>query len=224
MKIPSIHDNMFIYPCQDGVKLISFRRNSKIMYGKLIQLAELHTYTFNTLFIDTKGICKHKNTAAATTFDHNLNNIYSHDICNSIVIVEENLPTHFGIKPFISFKIPWQNHQNQTIGVFICSILLGTQPLADSIYKIANMGILNFNEKSTLEFNKWTSSKLLSESQLTIRELEIVKHVTNGKTAKKIAEISGLSRRTVEHYVENIKFKLKVSSKSDLIEKVLAMM
>lgn len=55
-------------------------------------------------------------------------------------------------------------------------------------------------------------------ASLTIREKECLKHLVLGKSAREIAEILGLSKRTVEFYLANIKSKLYVNSKSKLIE------
>src|SRR5687767_9455524 len=59
------------------------------------------------------------------------------------------------------------------------------------------------------------------EYRLSLREAEIIRYLTRGKTAREIAETTSLSRRTIEHYIENIKIKLKVKKKSELIEKAL---
>lgn len=55
-------------------------------------------------------------------------------------------------------------------------------------------------------------------SPLTKRETQILHFVAGGKTARDIAEIFSLSRRTIEHHIENMKQKLGVQTKSQLIQ------
>lgn len=60
--------------------------------------------------------------------------------------------------------------------------------------------------------------KTVIEQILTPRESEIISHLIRGKTAKEIAAAINLSHRTVEHYLEDIRFKTQTSSRSELIE------
>jgi DNA-binding CsgD family transcriptional regulator len=53
---------------------------------------------------------------------------------------------------------------------------------------------------------------------LTQREVQCLKHVANGMTAKKIARILGISYRTVEVHIANIKSKLNCNNKSQIAE------
>ena len=55
---------------------------------------------------------------------------------------------------------------------------------------------------------------------LTQRELDCVMHLMLGKTVAKTAESLGLSKRTVESYVINMKKKLACRTKLALLEKV----
>lgn len=55
---------------------------------------------------------------------------------------------------------------------------------------------------------------------LSLRESQIVRELIRGKYAKEIAQCLGLSTRTVEAHLANIKRKLNVSSKCKLIDKV----
>lgn len=55
---------------------------------------------------------------------------------------------------------------------------------------------------------------------LSPRESQILKELVRGKLTKEIANKLGISFRTVEDYLANIKRKLDVPSKSKLIEKV----
>lgn len=55
---------------------------------------------------------------------------------------------------------------------------------------------------------------------LTSRESECLKYLSTGKTMKEIAKIMNLSPRTVESYITNLKIKMGVTSKSDLIARI----
>ena len=56
---------------------------------------------------------------------------------------------------------------------------------------------------------------------LTRREVECMYYLLRGQTAKGTANVLGLSRRTVESYIENVKGKLCCNSKSQLVSKIL---
>lgn len=58
-------------------------------------------------------------------------------------------------------------------------------------------------------------------SLATVRELECVVLLTSGNTAKMSARILGISERTVERHIENLKIKLQVHYKAELISKFL---
>lgn len=54
---------------------------------------------------------------------------------------------------------------------------------------------------------------------LSKQQIECLHHLVKGMTAKQTAKRMGLSYRTVEFYIENIKAKLSCTSRVDLIEK-----
>ncbi len=55
-------------------------------------------------------------------------------------------------------------------------------------------------------------------TKLSKRELDVLFYYLRGKTAKTIAKALDLSYRTVENYIQNIKNKIKINTKEDLIE------
>ena len=57
----------------------------------------------------------------------------------------------------------------------------------------------------------------LSECYLTRRELQCVQGVLMGHTMASVAIMLGLSRRTVEFYLKNVKYKLQVHSLAELV-------
>ncbi len=54
---------------------------------------------------------------------------------------------------------------------------------------------------------------------LTTRELDTLRLLAQGKTAREAAEVLGLSQRTVESYVDNIKDKAGYRKKSEILDK-----
>lgn len=119
----------------------------------------------------------------------------------------------------LTLNLPWLNDDNKIAGVFGCSIVVEQQPVAEIMTQLMNLNLLS---------NPNTRPSLFPEIQiegvyLSRREKECLQHCVRGKSAKQIARILGLSHRTIEHYIDNIKFKLKVTSKSELIDKVTSL-
>lgn len=115
---------------------------------------------------------------------------------------------------FLTVKAPVYNDKNNIVGIFGCSVMLNNHPLANSLALIAKTGILN-NSRFRLPH-------MQSCTDLTPREMDIARLLVRGKTAKEIAMVLYISPRTVEHYIENIKSKFNVVTKSELIEKILS--
>lgn len=114
----------------------------------------------------------------------------------------------------ISIKAPWYE-EDQVVGILGFSIDIQKQHLAQSLNLISQLGLLNghnrtFNPDFQLDF-----------MLLTEREKECLELTRKGKTAKQCAQLLGLSYRTIENYLHNIKSKLNVSSKSELIAKTM---
>ncbi len=63
--------------------------------------------------------------------------------------------------------------------------------------------------------------RLVEEYSLTPREVEIIKHISEGKTSQQIAEILFISKTTVDTHRRNILEKTKMKSISDLIDQLL---
>lgn len=123
----------------------------------------------------------------------------------------------------ISFKFPWYNYDNKIIGVFGCSIVIGDQavyPLADSLSLLTQTGLLSAPED--VGVSGFLPGSICENMYFSSRETECIHYLVKGKTCKQIANILGLSYRTIEHYLENIKKKMNVRSKSEVIEKVLS--
>lgn len=118
---------------------------------------------------------------------------------------------------FLSIKCPWYNHLGQVIGVFGCSIVLGKHGLASSLSNVMELGLFNSeNFRKSITTPPLTLKK--TKTYLSKRELECLQLTIKGFTAKRIARELGISYRTVEEYIANIRIKMGASSKAELIE------
>lgn len=119
----------------------------------------------------------------------------------------------------ISIKYPWLQN-NQAIGVFGCSILLGyagAPSLHDALSALMQTGLLMTHIDQTSKLPGWDFNGVYFDQ----RDKDILYLLVRGKTAKNIAKQMGLSHRTIEHRLESIKHKLGTSSKSELIERIV---
>ncbi|STY29498.1 transcriptional regulator LuxR [Legionella wadsworthii] len=114
----------------------------------------------------------------------------------------------------LSFKFPLYGDNNDILGMFGFSVMLGKQPLSQSLMHIANLGLLN-------NTTKILPGAQLDNIYLSKRELECLKLALRGKSSKQTAAELKISSRTVEEYLNNIKLKLGVFSKAELIDKTL---
>jgi DNA-binding CsgD family transcriptional regulator len=72
--------------------------------------------------------------------------------------------------------------------------------------------------KSGLGFDFLPKIGISMQGELSRREKEICRLLIRGLTAYEVAEDLDLSRRTVEHYIENIKIKLNSDSKATMVQ------
>lgn len=129
----------------------------------------------------------------------------------------------------LCIKKPWYNDNNKIVGTFGCAILLDKYPLAETLAKIAKLGFLNTSHhlNTITGPQASTTNKLLMPGfeidgvYFSKQEIKCIRLLVIGKTIKLMGAHLGLSPKTVEHYVENIKNKLNVKSKSELIGKLV---
>lgn len=120
----------------------------------------------------------------------------------------------------LSFKFPWY-YEDTVIGIFGCSIKmngLGVGELAYAFSQLITTGLLGSAHSLPMTMS---SNYQLQLAQLTEREQQVLSLLVRGKTAKEIGNRLGISRRTVEHHVESLKFKTNSKFKSDLIDKFI---
>jgi DNA-binding CsgD family transcriptional regulator len=130
------------------------------------------------------------------------------------VVEETQIKLDGEINTFLTFKMPCYSGSNSLIGVYGCSIMLGKHPLISSLNQLSSLlpGICFSNIA-----NLYAPS--INQFHLSKRQQECLLLIVKGKTAKQIAKALGLSHRTVEEYLNNIKSKMRVATKSEMIEK-----
>lgn len=73
---------------------------------------------------------------------------------------------------------------------------------------------MTFSEKNK---NRFVLGKKFGNEYLTNREIDIIKYVLQGFSAKEIGLRLNISHRTVESYISTIKLKCRCNRKSNLI-------
>ena len=117
----------------------------------------------------------------------------------------------------LSIKMPWYNTDGKIIGIMGFGILLNKQSLSDSLKKIAALGLLGLPSTT---HNILPGTKI-NNTYLSKPKTKILHYTVRGNTAKRISRLLGLSPRTIEKHLENIKMKMNSSSKEELIEKII---
>jgi DNA-binding CsgD family transcriptional regulator len=142
---------------------------------------------------------------------------------NEAIVVEdtyiwENKPS----QSFIGIKAPWYDTENRIIGVFgFClELMLGEQPIRDFLGAVSQMSMLT-TDKIFPGTNNTLLGFQIDDTYLSKREVEVLKQVALGKSARVVGAILGISQRTVESHLENIKAKLNVYSKAELVDKAV---
>lgn len=131
------------------------------------------------------------------------------------IFEEDNLRQDGVGMQFLSVKIPWYGADNKIIGVLGTSIIPGKHELPQALAKLTMLGLLN-QDKFTKPLHQDDIN--INNVKLTRREMQCLQLTVKGYTAKKVARQLGISFRTVEEYLNNIRAKAGAHSKSDLIE------
>nr|WP_106183204.1 PAS and helix-turn-helix domain-containing protein [Legionella pneumophila] len=233
-----------IIPCNNGIKLVKPARHYDYIIDEEkinLSVSDLLNQPFCVYLSDTQSAVQTMNDPALiacgfdsfqeakgkTMFDVATEEsatrvINTHrDVMRSkqIKIIEEDILKKYGPNfQCLTTVLPWYGQDNNIIGILGCTIVLGIHSLSSSLEKMANLGLL---KPSTHKKNPSALPGLeLGGTYFSKRETECLMLLANAKTAKEIAVQLGLSCRTVEHYIDNIKNKMGVSTKTELIMKL----
>ncbi len=119
----------------------------------------------------------------------------------------------------VAVRFPWF-HDNKIIGIFgICASVAShsLSGFAASMEKLITSSLISSND---LQPKKKLPQLHAGKTYYSKRELEVIDLMIMGKSTKEIANILFLSKRTVEHHIENIKFKAGCSTRYQLIHKL----
>lgn len=111
---------------------------------------------------------------------------------------------------YLSKKIPTHNFKGEVTGLFGISI---------NITRQKNIQLI---ETTLNKFSNYViEQKYKTLPTLAKRELECLYFIIRGMTAKQIGKVLNLSFRTVESYIENMKYKFNCTNRSELIGKAI---
>jgi len=119
---------------------------------------------------------------------------------------------------YLSHKSPLRNRGGKVIGSFGLSYGFETQDWNVDKLNEVNMVV---GTTGVEHIKRYLLTLQRDKHQLSKRQVECLYYLTKGKTYRQIAQILGISNRTVEHYIDTIKAKMNCQNKSELIEKYL---
>ena len=150
-------------------------------------------------------------TESAERLIHNCSEVIETE--STKIFEEENVRKDDVSLQFLSVKAPWYDDAGHVIGVMGCSIVLGCHSLAESLSTIKKLGLLDAGQS----LQQVPKDIRINDVYLSARELQCLRLTVKGYTAKKIAKELGISHRTVEEYIGNIRVKAGAGSKAELI-------
>lgn len=239
-----ISNELLVYRHHNGIKLVrpdqfNKQRNSRDLFytghttASILSLplcvyfgnVDSKNLKINELTIEASGFISVKDAIGKTvaavlkkesairTIAHDKDVMLNHKrkIIEQVEVRKDDINLHT-----LSIKLPWYGDNNDILGYLGCSIVAGRQSLSDSLSQVSQLGLLSPSKATDLFPGSEINHIYLSE-----RETECLQLYTQGKTAKEIAKIVNLSHRTVENYIYNIKVKMSVSTKAELIHKTI---
>lgn len=238
------HEELFVLPWNHGVKLLTHQQKEKqlsINKDELQSVGQLLQLPINVYFLNHESEIQNinKNTLINCSFPSKKSTIgktisitakkqAAKKIIQNDLKVMRSGKMHIFDEYFIqekdnnsfhtvSFKFPWYSGQEKIIGILGCSIIIGE----NQKYSLANsLDILVKTRLLSRSFEKNIFNNQIDGINLTKQEHQCLRLLIKGGTNKTIAKILKISPRTVESYLQNVKIKLNVHSKSELISKV----
>jgi len=221
---------LILKPHLNGVKIVRPEKHGIMECHALMDIAAL---PLNTYFTDYDFKMREFNEEQSKTFGYSRNGMVNKKLSNlmsrrSAQILESNNrkvmlqnrayffdeqadPYSLKVESFqaLSLKMPWYNSDGSVAGIFGFGLCSGFHSFAEGLMQIQKLGLFNQN---------YGSDRIVKNAYLTQRENQILNFVLKGFTAKHIARMIGISNRTVEVFIQKIKYKLNVKSRTGLIE------
>lgn len=121
---------------------------------------------------------------------------------------------------YISHKTPLRTSLGKVIGVFGLSFLLEDE---NSLINTVNEVSALSNSSLCKQIQHVGAQPFLRGRHLTKRQMDCLYYLVKGMTIKQIANTLNLSPKTVEHYLDAVKVKLKCRNRTELIATALQM-
>ncbi len=132
-----------------------------------------------------------------------------------------NTATYNNFPDFIDYftiKSPLFNQDNKLVGVFGISYYLSE---TDTKNKLAALLCSDISVETSKIHNALSNIHAGKELCLSKRQAECLFYLVRGMTYKQIANVIGLSHKTVEHHIQTLKIKLNCKNKSQLVTEAL---
>jgi len=236
--IMSNKKEFYIQPYLNGIKLLKLNDDN---YEKMFKYSmdNLFKNPFNIYFLNKENKIMHVNEEQVRTCGFKsakevsgqyLQKIFDQDLTeildNNFQIIQSK-QIRFYDEEFtdakeevslraLSLKFPWYSERNHILGVFGCSFVFGIHNLSQCMENVAHFGFLDSYIAQTKKVCYQTYNM-----NLTKREVDCLNYTIQKKTSKEIAKMLKISYRTVEKYLENIKRKMHVHSKQELMDIII---
>ena len=137
----------------------------------------------------------------------------------SLLITDDSAEHYTGVnEAMLSFKIPiYRDHSVAGVLGFTLQINPNhVSRLASQLTTLTRTGLIKPEKLNEIQH---CLSATENKVYFSKREMDVLSFVVKGFTAKKISIMLGLSKRTVEHHIENLKLKSGCARKYELIYK-----
>lgn len=243
-KNPTLSDELIIYRFNNGVKLIRPDQTGKydtyhLAHNSGFTIEQVFNQTFSFYLLDGEGVTQKMSDegalicgfeSASQSIGKSLYDVAVVDSasklignCNEVmrnnqikIYDEENILRDSSHAQFLSIKSPWYNDENKIIGTFGCSVVLGKHSLSEALVLIKKLGLMNYDSHAVSM--KTINHHEINNIAISNREMDCLRYAIKGYTAKRTAQMLGVSHRTVEDYLNSAKMKLGAVSKAELIE------
>jgi two-component system nitrate/nitrite response regulator NarL len=242
MLVPHLHGMRISTPVAVGSnRAISIKEILQLPMNVYFQLPgpiilKCNEHVFTTLFASSHGyasprdligvypekICKRSCLDELKRDDHHV--LHSKQLMifeNDLVLQKDAI--HY---PSLSFKFPCYWDENQPPIIFgICilynnTLLSSAASLSEGLSILLKSGLLNMSSVQ-YDYSALLRIKEIDGIPITSQEARCLCLAARGMSSKKIAKELNISFKTVERHFENLRYKLKVRSRSELIEKII---